>query len=103
MKRQWMLSKKFGFVTTSEMFSTYFRSEIIRILIVVIALLFAIPFFALQLSFAGKLISVVSDGLIGSRFRVITYGNSCCYLYWFDGDKIYNLYRYFSISFLFLE
>ena len=65
MKRQWMLSKKFGFVTTSEMFSTYFRSEIIRILIVVIALLFAIPFLSLQLSLAGKLISVVSDGLIG--------------------------------------
>ena len=33
MKRQWMLSKKYGFVTPSEMISTYFRSEIIRILI----------------------------------------------------------------------
>ena len=65
MKRQWMLSKKFGFVTTSEMVSTYFRSEIIRILVVIIALLFAIPFLALQLSLAGKLISIVSDGLIG--------------------------------------
>ena len=60
MKRQWMLSKRFGFVTPSEMISTYFRSDIIRILIVIITLLFAIPFLALQLSFAGKMISIVS-------------------------------------------
>ncbi len=66
MKRQWMLSKRFGFVTTSEMISTYFKSDIIRILIVIIALLFAVPFLALQLGLAGKMISIVSDGIIGS-------------------------------------
>jgi len=65
MKRQWMLSKRFGFVTPSEMLSTYFRSEIIRILVVIITLLFAIPFLALQLSLAGKMISIVSDEIIG--------------------------------------
>ena len=65
MKRQWMLSKRFGFVTPCEMISTYFKSEIIRILIVVIALFFAVPFLALQLSFAGKLINIVSDNIIG--------------------------------------
>ena len=65
MKRQWMLSKKFGFVTASEMISTYFKSDLIRILIVVLTLLFAIPFLALQLALAGKVISIVSDGVIG--------------------------------------
>ena len=65
MKRQWMLSKRFGFVTPGEMIATYFRSDIIRILIVVITLLFAVPFLALQLSLAGKLLSIVSDGIIG--------------------------------------
>ena len=44
MKRQWMLCKKFGFVTPSEMIAAYFRSEIIRILVVIVTLLFAIPF-----------------------------------------------------------
>ena len=29
MKRQWMLSKRYGFVTPSEMMSAYFKSEII--------------------------------------------------------------------------
>ena len=65
MKRQWMLSKRFGFITPSEMIATYFRSDIIRILIVIITLLFAVPFLALQLSLAGKMISIVSDGIIG--------------------------------------
>ena len=66
MKRQWMLSKRFGFVTPSEMLSTYFRSEVIRILVVIVTLLFAVPFLALQLGLAGKMISIVSDGIIGA-------------------------------------
>ena len=66
MKRQWMLSKRYGFVTPSEMMSAYFKSEIIRILIVIITLLFAIPFLSLQLAFAGKIISIVSDNTIGA-------------------------------------
>ena len=65
MKRQWMLSKRFGFVTPSEMLASYFKSEIIRILVVITAILFAIPFLALQLSLAGKLIGIVSNGVIG--------------------------------------
>ena len=32
MKRQWMLSKRFGFITPSEMISVYFKSDLIRIL-----------------------------------------------------------------------
>ena len=41
LKRQWMLSKRFGFVTSSEMLATYFKSDLIRILTVVVALGFA--------------------------------------------------------------
>ena len=66
MKRQWMLSKKFGFVTPSEMISTYFRSELIRILIVIVTLLFAVPFLGITAChLAGKIISIVSDDIIG--------------------------------------
>ena len=66
LKRQWMLSKKYGFVTPSEMMGTYFRSEFIRILIVIITLGFAIPFIAMQLSLGGILISILSDDIIGA-------------------------------------
>ena len=73
-KRQWMLSKKFGFVTPSEMISTYFKSEILRILIVIITLGFAIPFIAMQLSLGGLLISIISDDLIGIGSGAILIG-----------------------------
>ena len=75
MKRQWMLCKKFGFVTPSEMIAAYFRSEIIRILVVIVTLLFAIPFLSLQLAFAGKMISIVSDGIIGSGSASLLMGS----------------------------
>ncbi len=66
LKRQWMLSKKYGFVTPGEMMGVYFRSEFIRILIVIITLGFAIPFIAMQLSLGGMLISILSDDIIGA-------------------------------------
>ena len=66
LKRQWMLSKRYGFVTPSEMMGTYFRSDLIRILVVVITLGFAIPFISMQLSLAGVLVSVLTDNLIGA-------------------------------------
>ncbi len=75
MKRQWMLSKRFGFITPGEMIGTYFRSEIIRILIVIITLLFAVPFLALQLSLVGKLMSIVSDEIIGPGSGALLMGS----------------------------
>ena len=66
LKKQWMLSKKFGFVTPAEMFSAYFKSDLIRILIVIIGIGFAIPFIAMQLSLAGIMLSIVTDNMIGS-------------------------------------
>ena len=63
-KRQWMLSKKYGFVTPSEMLGVYFRSETIRILIVVVTLGFAIPFIALQLALGGAAFSVLTNNAV---------------------------------------
>ena len=73
-KRQWMLSKKYGFVTTPEMISTYFKSDILRILIVIVALGFAIPFIAMQLSVGGLLLSILSDNMIGANSAAILLG-----------------------------
>ena len=55
-KRQWILSKRYGYLTPSEMVSDYFKSNILRILIVIITLGFSIPFIAMQLSFGGLLL-----------------------------------------------
>ena len=73
-KRQWMLSRRFGYVTPSEMISDYFKSDILRILIVLIALGFSIPFIAMQLSLGGLLISILSDGIIGPASAAILIG-----------------------------
>ena len=65
-KRQWMLSKRYGFVTPGEMVSAYFRSDLIRVLIVIITLGFAIPFIAVQLALGGALFSVITNDGIAS-------------------------------------
>ena len=44
------------FITPAEMMATYFKSDLIRILIVVLGLGFAIPFIAMQLSLAGVIL-----------------------------------------------
>ncbi len=64
LKRQWMLSRRFGYITPAEMLADYFRGDSIRFLVLAVALVFAIPFLALQLGASGFLISVVTDGAV---------------------------------------
>ena len=63
LKRQWMLGKKFGFVTPGEMFSEYFKSDTIRLLIVLVALVFSVPYLGIQLRASGFLFNVLTDGM----------------------------------------
>jgi len=64
LKRQWMLGKRFGYVTPGEMLSDYFRGDAIRILVVLVALLFSIPYLGLQLRASGFLFNVLTDDLL---------------------------------------
>ena len=64
LKRQWMLGKRFGYVTPGEMLSDYFQGDAIRILTVAVALLFSIPYLGVQLGASGFLFNVLTDGLI---------------------------------------
>jgi len=65
LKRQWMLGKRFGFVTPGEMLSTYFKSDAIRFLVVVVALIFSVPYLGVQLRASGFLFNVLTDGALG--------------------------------------
>ncbi len=65
LKRQWILGKRFGYVTPGEMFSDYFQSDIIRILVVIVALFFSIPYLGVQLRASGFLFNVLTDGMLG--------------------------------------
>jgi SSS family solute:Na+ symporter len=64
LKRQWMLGKRFGYVTPAEMLGEYFNSEFVRILALVIALVFAIPFVGMQIGATGSLLTYLSNGAI---------------------------------------
>ncbi len=63
LKRQWMLGKRFGFVTPGEMFADYFRSDTMRILTVVVALVFSIPYLGVQLRASGFLFNILTGGM----------------------------------------
>ena len=64
LKRQWMLGKRYGYVTPGEMLSDYFQGDAIRILTVIVALFFSIPYLGLQLAASGSLFNVLTDGLV---------------------------------------
>jgi Na+/proline symporter len=63
LKRQWLMGKRYGFVTPGEMYSTYFGSEAMRILTVIVALFFSIPYLGIQLRASGVLFNILTDGL----------------------------------------
>ncbi len=65
LKRQWILGKRFGFVTPGEMFANYFKTDTIRLLVVLVALIFSVPYLGLQLRASGFLFNVLTDGMLG--------------------------------------
>jgi len=65
LKRQWMIGKRFGFVTPGEMLSDYFKSDAIRLLVVLVALVFSIPYLGIQLRASGFLFNVLTDNMLG--------------------------------------
>jgi SSS family solute:Na+ symporter len=65
LKRQWMLGKRYGFVTPGEMFSAYFRGDGIRLLTVLVALCFSVPYLGLQLRASGFLFHILTDQKLG--------------------------------------
>jgi len=67
LKRQWMLGKRFGYVTPGEMLADYFRGDGIRFLTVFIALLFSIPYVGIQFGASGYLFEVLTDNLINQN------------------------------------
>lgn len=68
LKRQWILGRHFGFVTPGEMLAAYFQSKTIRLLVVIVALFFSVPYVGLQLRASGFLFNVLTDNAVGVQF-----------------------------------
>ena len=74
LKRQWILGRRFGFVTPGEMLAYYFRSDLIRVLVVIVAVVYTVPYIGLQLRAAGFLFHILTDNLFGVEFGMWTLG-----------------------------
>ena len=62
LKRQWLLGKRFGYITPGEMFSDYYRTDWMRLLTVLVAMVFSIPYLGLQLRASGLLFNRLLEG-----------------------------------------
>ena len=69
-KRQWLLGKRYGFVTPGDMYAYYYNSETLRMLVVLTAVLYSIFYSAVQLMAAGALFNVITgvDFVTGALF-----------------------------------
>lgn len=62
LKRTWMLARRNGARTPGELLGTYYQSELLRLLTLLVALTFAVPFVGMQLSAAGQLVERLTGG-----------------------------------------
>lgn len=68
LKRQWLIGRRYRFLTPGAMLDFYFRSSGFRLLVVGVALFFSVPYIGLQLRAAGFLFNAITDGLLGVQF-----------------------------------
>ena len=62
LKRQWLLGKRFGYITPGEMFSDYYQTNAMRFLTVIVAMIFSVPYLGIQLKASGLLFSRLLKG-----------------------------------------
>ena len=68
LKRQWMVGRRFGYLSSGEMYADYYRGEAIGILAVVVAVLFAVPLVAIQFKASGYLIEGLTEGRVSRQW-----------------------------------
>jgi Na+/proline symporter len=58
-KRNWLLGKRYGFITPGDMYAYYYNSEALRFLTVVVAVLYSVFYTALQFLASAALFNVI--------------------------------------------
>ena len=64
LRRQWILGRAFKYITPGEMYSDYYGGNGIRLLTVLVAFLFSVPYLGVQLRASGDLFHTLTDGLV---------------------------------------
>jgi SSS family solute:Na+ symporter len=78
LKRQWVLGKRFGYITATEMYCDYFKGKTLHYIIIFISIVFVIPFVGLQLFLGGKLLSLATDNLLNPILSSWVFGLVIC-------------------------
>ena len=68
LRRQLVLGKAYKYITPGEMYTDYYGGNAMRLLTVLVAFLFSVPYLGVQLRASGSLFHVLSDGLISVNF-----------------------------------
>ena len=68
LRRQWVLGRAFKYITPGEMYSDYYGGDAIRLLTVLVAFLFSVPYLGVQLRASGDLFNVLTDGMLSVNF-----------------------------------
>ena len=69
LKRQWLLGKRYGYITPGEMFSHYYSTDWMRFLTVIVAMVFSVPYLGIQLKASGLLFSrLLQDTVLEHTF-----------------------------------
>ena len=69
-KRQWMLSRKYGYITPGEMYYDYYRSDTIRIISVIVTFFVAVPLLAILFGATGFLVNLLTEGSISRELSM---------------------------------
>ena len=72
LRRQWVLGKAYKYITPGEMYTDYYGGNAMRLLTVLVAFLFSVPYLGVQLRASGSLFHVLSDGLISVNFGMFS-------------------------------
>ncbi|MFH1153603.1 MAG: sodium:solute symporter [Pseudomonadota bacterium] len=72
-KRNWLLGKRYGFITPGDMFAYYYNSESMRWVVVLAAVFYSLFYCAVQLMAAGALFNVITgvDYRVGAIFLAV--------------------------------
>ena len=70
-RRQWVLGKAYKYITPGEMYSDYYGGNAIRLLTVLVAFLFSVPYLGVQLRASGDLFHILTDGLVSVNFGMV--------------------------------
>ena len=62
--RIWLLGKKFGYITPSDMFADYYKSEAMRVIAAIIGIIALIPYMSIQLLGGGLAFEAATGGAI---------------------------------------